>query len=542
MTFSFAPKLGTNYCPEDGEIAQIRTLLVEPTLRLERLGGEIADMQKAIDKLKEERDALVAYVEAHKALISPVRRNIRGCLPTHRNCVMSAREAPVLLGRICSSWRMISLSTPRLWARLHIVEPSRSYAPTTPSVEEKFAQRLETTKTWLGRSGHCPLTISLEGGVDVPRNLNPSSDSRIFVEALIPLAHRWRHIEFTVTSAALEPLFQLTEANVPMLKSVRLYQCSGREGDSNLNWKLFGMLRGRQISSFSITGRNFTFPELPLQWNRLTALSMLRSPSVPSSLAAITSETALHIISRCSELRECKLGVVDDRPAEMEAPRPIEHPFIHTFELSTGTTVTFKLLLGHLSLPNLRDFTFRVTWHPSFNNPPTETGIDIQALGAFLASSVHFESLGMETNELSNHPCLRFPLPWGVPADTPSTLDDDVLALLAPTLAVTDCCPALQELHIYNPRTLSDAALLRLIMSRTAGGPRTKLKRVTVLFPREMQDDILPDLQPLIKRGLNVTIKHLPPMSPPDYSPWVGLADAPTERWLSSKNFWTITS
>ncbi|KAJ6538789.1 hypothetical protein DFH09DRAFT_1176245 [Mycena vulgaris] len=73
-TSSFAPNLGTIYCPEDGEIAQIRTLLVEPTLRLERLGGEIADMQKAIDKLKEERDALIAYVEAHKALISPVRR------------------------------------------------------------------------------------------------------------------------------------------------------------------------------------------------------------------------------------------------------------------------------------------------------------------------------------------------------------------------------------------------------------------------------------------------------------------------------------
>ncbi|KAF8213696.1 hypothetical protein K438DRAFT_1105548 [Mycena galopus ATCC 62051] len=30
----------------------------------------------------------------------------------HRNCVSSASEAPILLGRICSSWRAISLSTP----------------------------------------------------------------------------------------------------------------------------------------------------------------------------------------------------------------------------------------------------------------------------------------------------------------------------------------------------------------------------------------------------------------------------------------------
>ncbi|KAJ6456394.1 hypothetical protein C8R45DRAFT_1034332 [Mycena sanguinolenta] len=34
------------------------------------------------------------------------------CMPTHRNCVMSAAEAPVILGRICSSWRAISIHRP----------------------------------------------------------------------------------------------------------------------------------------------------------------------------------------------------------------------------------------------------------------------------------------------------------------------------------------------------------------------------------------------------------------------------------------------
>ncbi|KAJ7022093.1 hypothetical protein C8F04DRAFT_245444 [Mycena alexandri] len=54
--------------------------------------------------------------------------NICGVPPTHRNRVMSAVEAPVLLGRICRSWR--SLTTPRLWSRLHVVEPSwRAGAP-----------------------------------------------------------------------------------------------------------------------------------------------------------------------------------------------------------------------------------------------------------------------------------------------------------------------------------------------------------------------------------------------------------------------------
>ncbi|KAJ6594624.1 hypothetical protein B0H19DRAFT_907708, partial [Mycena capillaripes] len=123
MTSPFASQLGTNYCPKDEEVQEIKNLLLEPTLRLKRLGDEIADLQTAIDKLAEERDTLEAYVEGHRALMSPVRRLpldiiqeiFIACLPDDHNCVMGASEAPVLLGRICSSWRATSLDTPRLW-------------------------------------------------------------------------------------------------------------------------------------------------------------------------------------------------------------------------------------------------------------------------------------------------------------------------------------------------------------------------------------------------------------------------------------------
>ncbi|KAJ7857884.1 hypothetical protein B0H13DRAFT_1155056 [Mycena leptocephala] len=74
MASPFAPQLGTNYCPTDEEVLEIQSLLVQPTLRLKRLDDEIADLQKAIDKLAEERESLGTYVAAHRALISPVRR------------------------------------------------------------------------------------------------------------------------------------------------------------------------------------------------------------------------------------------------------------------------------------------------------------------------------------------------------------------------------------------------------------------------------------------------------------------------------------
>ncbi|KAF7357903.1 hypothetical protein MVEN_00836600 [Mycena venus] len=185
MTSPFASRLRTNYCPRDEELAQIKALLSEPCQRLKHLDDEIAVLQKALDKLSEERNALSAYVKAHEALMSPIRRLpldilehiFVACLPTHRNCVMSAKEAPVILGRICSSWRNISLRTPRLWCRLHIVEPpppessnsltasSRRLLQLEAKVTQRL-QRLEVANTWLRRSGQCPLSISLESNPD----------------------------------------------------------------------------------------------------------------------------------------------------------------------------------------------------------------------------------------------------------------------------------------------------------------------------------------------------------------------------------------
>ncbi|KAJ7637491.1 hypothetical protein B0H17DRAFT_910962, partial [Mycena rosella] len=115
--------LGTNYCPGDEEILEIQTLVAHTALQVKRLDDEIAGLQKTVHKLTDERQGLSAYADAHRALILFARRLpvdiiqeiFVACILSHRNCVMSAVEAPILLGRICSSWRAISHATPRLW-------------------------------------------------------------------------------------------------------------------------------------------------------------------------------------------------------------------------------------------------------------------------------------------------------------------------------------------------------------------------------------------------------------------------------------------
>jgi hypothetical protein len=121
MKSSFTPRFNTNYVPSDDEIESIQKDLVSRS-------EELARLNERIRELSAQRDEIQVYIDSHKALISHprrlppdiVREIFIACLPTGRNAVMSAREAPLLLCRIYSTWRTIALSTPRLWASLHV--------------------------------------------------------------------------------------------------------------------------------------------------------------------------------------------------------------------------------------------------------------------------------------------------------------------------------------------------------------------------------------------------------------------------------------
>ncbi|KAJ6504434.1 hypothetical protein DFH09DRAFT_290191 [Mycena vulgaris] len=554
MVSPFSPKLGTNYCPNDDEVVEIRALLVVPTLRLERLDNEIAVMRKALEKLTEERDGLNAYVAGHKALISPVRRLpldiiqeiFTACMPTHRNCVMSAREAPVLLGRICGSWRTLSLATPHLWASLHLVEARRPFPSSNPQsyalFEAKLTQRLETAKVWLGRSGQCPLSISLDSPAEqwgTPQEPPPLPTER-FLQALIQFAPRWQHMSFRVQPAALESLLPIAESDVPFLESITLSLCP-HNILFQINWERFRLFGGTRISRFSISGSNFRFAESPLRWQMLTSLSILGPPHFDHPADSVdpllTSEAALQIISRCTALRSCVMRLVESPSMDLIVHHPIvEHQSIETFELACVGIAVGSLLLGRLSLPRMRNFTLRIYpfGMPGGTQGPEASSLLLQLLG----SSTHLETIDIDTVTFSKSSLVEIldSLPptvlhlglddnprsddgWGWNQPTHSSeLDDDVLQ----TLATAPHCPALQTLYIRYSSTISDEGLLQFINTRMAVFP---LQRVQIEFSRPLQRDIMPDLQLTIDGGLDVQITYPPPIMM-FLSPWQGLPDA----------------
>ncbi|KAJ7479516.1 hypothetical protein FB451DRAFT_1086115 [Mycena latifolia] len=533
MSSPFTSKLGTNYCPQDEEIVEIRAFLVEPIQRLKRLDDEISEVQKALDKLTEERVRLLAYVDAHRALISPVRRLpldiiqevFLACLPWPRNCAMSATEAPVLLGRVCSSWRTISLSTPRLWSKLHLVLPgNQSHRLASFNSEAKMLQRLQTAETWLNRSGDCPLFISVQSPYDDPL---PTTTPNFLHQYLIPFASRWEHISLTIPASVLAPWSHLTTADVPRLKSVIIHirRRFDAAEDETTQVAGLGFLRGSEMSSVSIAGINFSPLQLPLRWNTLTEVSITGAGRMEPRL---TSDIALELLSRCTALQTCRL-VIDGHPDSGTGAVPgpvIVCAFLHKldFWVSGFLSITFHYLFARLSTPELRHLSFS-----GYSSDPDR----ISHTGGLLGTAPRIESLNIDISLFSKSSLTEFlrDLPPTIqnlrftdyPGDHSALLDDDLLvALISPPDLHAPYFSGVKQLEMHGCHSCSDEAVLQFIKSGISTRVLTSSVRVSIFFSRPIQVDILPELQPFVELGLHIDLKYLPP---PVWrlSPWDGV-------------------
>ncbi|KAJ7354484.1 hypothetical protein DFH08DRAFT_1077185 [Mycena albidolilacea] len=524
LSSPFASRLGTNYIPPDGEVLEIQSLLVEP---------------KAISELNEERSSVADYVDAHRALISPVRRLpldmlqeiFVACLPTHRNCVMSASEAPVLLGRICSSWRTVSLSTARLWARLHIVEPAALEGVPSLDIirEQKHVQRVGIAKAWLERSGQCPLSISVAGSMPPDPTPPQYSGTNLILQTLIPFASRWQDISLAVSLPTLESLSSITGNDVPILKTLNVKEFRERSEQPSPQWGSFGLLHGPNISSFSCLRSKSEPLGFSLRWDQLTSLSLT---SVFDLAPHVTSDLAVAIFSKCPRLETCRLVVSDyDESPVVEPWRSIlELPCLLSLDIHCyGSPVTrIGGLFSYILLPELRHLGLRGFLAPEdsdnftyFLFPTISPRLESLEVDTQLFNKQALVALLTTLSSTIRH--LRFTGRQG----HPSLIEDAALAALIPSESPerSFSCPILQEFRLICAHGVSDEALLRFIKARMSIQPPT-LHRVELEFVRRIQLDIRPDIQPFLDAGLEVDLNY-PPAFRLSLSPWAGLAEKP---------------
>ncbi|KAJ7767191.1 hypothetical protein B0H16DRAFT_1412306 [Mycena metata] len=494
----------TNTVPSDEECQHIRELLAGPRRQAAKLTEEIERLHALIKELTEKRDNLNEFIDPHLALISPVRRLphdvvaeiFAASLPPDRNAVIHAAESPLLLCHICQAWRALALSTPQLWASLHIVGPRD-----TP----KLHQINEAVAWWLAKSGGLPLSISI-----VQSSIAPwEADFSILVQTLVQYASRWQHVRIRVCLAASTA--GLLPIDVPSLETVAF------EGlPSNVDETFTAFLGANSLRSVSLTNGSSGFPFQTLPWARLQHLLL------DSSAACHTAAEGLELLRRCPNLEACApafLADFDDSPSPVgsavASPFPCHMQNLQQLSvldnlITEGTARGTVDFFGHLDLPSLRSLNYMAQLVEEFPIRP------------LLSSPHQIQRLGLKINELTSETliaCIGL-LPslqeLALCADSSHGLDTcpDAAFWIAmtPTAGTVHhvLCPQLQVMEFIQVTGLPDPLLLEFILARTESHfPEiAQLSKVHGHFNRPMVEDIVPRLDRAIAHGLDLSLKY----------------------------------
>ncbi|KAJ3828648.1 hypothetical protein F5880DRAFT_1698413 [Lentinula raphanica] len=554
----FIELLGTNYVPSPDELLVLKTLLVEHCAELERLDKEIARALREKEKIKN-------FVEAHRALMSPVRQlpdEVLGeifvhCLPTERNAVRSLDEAPLLLITICRDWRRVALNTHRLWSSIHIFLP--------PDLNNQaMFRRVMGIRTWLGRSGTLPLSISLHtrsqpvhGPFGVAKTPSPDlfiNNAKLLISTITSYGHRFGDLFLSLPPSYLRLFDELSgHRSFSMLQHFRVRDADVHNGISPI-WNheeendnvSFAPLLARtaalkRLEVSNIYVRAGGYLDLPINWSILTDLKLQSSISV----GLYTSE-ALRILQRTPNLQHLQIYFMlsFDQHLDSTPIGRIDLPHLKSMRLEfwpnpvgfgeSDPRAQVSSIFDSLSTPSLKLLAVTGAWNgDGFINMKSiheGSGIPFHQLETLeLAFQTTPEEL---TDCLSSAPEL-VSFQYKEMRTPPSFCDSHLSALTPSQENPTPLCPRLTTIRIIfgmhmlgETATVTSSNILSFVRSRA----NTALKRFDMFFGTQdpfFTEDDLDALRKLKEAGLNIRLHSADyPVAKLD-SPFCGLLSEP---------------
>ncbi|KAJ7174955.1 hypothetical protein C8R43DRAFT_975599 [Mycena crocata] len=504
---SVLDKLRSGYVPTPPEIQGVQTDVVSLTKELLRLETQIRD-------LSVQRESVRKNLLSHQALLSPVRRLpddvvqdiFLACLPTDRNAVMSVREAPLLLCRVCSTWRALALATPILWASVHL---HLGFILQSDS-------RTHAVVQWLQRSAACPLALSVSGlpagAFDGAMDMTPIlSDSRaqshtILLGTLVQSAHRWRDIALTDLPHLY--LQELRGLSTPVLQSIKI-------NDYSVVTEWLNLLTAPKLRTLALQVEileehaHLLLPAI----SHITNLSISASNREWGTLNGVPANVGLGILTSFTQLVSLAIFFQDIHPATTDM---VNLPVLESLTRGCALLVPFAHLLDHLIMPRL--FHLAVRGQPGGSNDslfatlaersPLIRDLEIDLHG-FTTRSLrgtlpHFPSLKkLVVGEWHPNPVARL-------ADT-----EFLLTLLAES---NQEIPILRQLEIMGCPGVEDEVLLRFLQARVdVGGPF----RLRIDFAGYTL--ALPDVESFRSEGIDIVLVTHGQRVPPTVNPWSGL-------------------
>ncbi|KAJ7050003.1 hypothetical protein C8F01DRAFT_1180431 [Mycena amicta] len=485
MVSMFRDRLYTNYVPTGSETVAISADVASYLL-------ELKDIEQRIDALSARRAELQQYVDAHKALISIPRRLPRdiiseifvACLPAHQNAVIDATEAPLVLSHICSAWREIALTTPRLWASLHVpLQFIAADVDRTPILEE-----------WLKRSGACPLSLSIYGDqagsawADAYPAVTPEYlDSAL--DVLLRHSEHWRLIRLSGLSHHMSTkLLQQPPQKVPVLEYIEF--CDFWQELSTFEIGLADRLRCLVLPFRP--GIEWIFSQSPpaVHWERLTHLGFWDTSgranmnSFNGTVSRFSLPTACRILARCSQLEHFQFML---SPGNFES----EDPLMGLSHERTSNSLRTLIILQFVDRPHCPDHVWdALPTMPHLESFRLYSATSSLTLGKIFSKMPCLQRLVLSANLHEGLDFFHF-LPCITYLELNTTVSANVFDFLTPiptsewqtgvgSLGLNPCpcpCPALEELIIATLAYVPDGVVVDF----------SEQRETQVLSPEEME-------------------------------------------------------
>ncbi|KAJ7592583.1 hypothetical protein C8J56DRAFT_1126931 [Mycena floridula] len=513
---------------------------------LDTSNDEISRLTAAIDTLVLQRETLKSNVTSYKAILAPIR-HLPGdmlreifihCLPTNKAAAIATTAAPLLLGRICRSWREIALSTPALWASIQV--------QFSPSVDSVDVQRLcNEAKTWLARSGTCLLTIGVERGYCK----DPVAIQ--FIQFLTNLSARWRSIEIDAPARWLLPLTSLSRNDVPKLEKFS-HWTSEFLSESDLAgepfWQsldIWGAERLHDLGLSNFALQDTTIAISKINFGQLTRLKLN---------TGFTFMDAADILRRCPNLTGSSMFIMRSSSEDAErkfAPITLHHLSSFTLMVPYSRTSSqpgaLEKFFSSLNLPRLTFFNHNtkgdstVPWITLLRTSPIEnlalslSDLRDQSLLHYLRANTLIKRLQIS---MLHHPSAH-----------EARIEMDSLALL---MAIDDAsdvlCPFLEVLDLqefgafgWGQESFTAPDFVKLVRRRAAlgsGDGKRHLKIVRAKFIRNIDIRVISQLDDLIASGLSLSVSYQPPPGPLEVDICYWPCKSADSDWPMSESSW----
>lgn len=525
--------LNTNYVPSDIERREIFRILEEPQTRLSKINDEIERMRETLEEMKRQRDELSQHIDQYRALTSSIRllpqeillEIFVHCLPKDHNAFMSSHEAPLLLGRICSRWRSISLSAPKLWTTIHVpvpapaeMHPEQVITKAEHMVASKrmIGLRTRALQEWLNRSGSLPVDISLNQWAELVA-ANYANSAQPIVDVILSVAHRWRNITVAAPADTMESFLSHPPHNLPFLQSLKFIFVWRWQPGLNNRYPEYNICTAPSLRKLSFDQFQGNPLRLPVNWEHLTDLSLTFQREVSGQLSLTQ---AAELLSQCRHFVRCKLAV--GRSYEAQALVHLSAfalPYLEcltVFEVSDATS-----MFNCLDLPALRQVTYYTCVAPHLSQRSSLITLLSKSNGSIREFTVNPQQFTREelieclrliphatTLTLDNHTA-RHRRAIGAYGRNPTISHKDLLeSFLQSTTGGHPLCPKLQVLHVSSHLDISDEDLLDFILEKQSGLASNvlPLKRLHIHFLRPRGMDVVPHLK--VMKGFDLRLSY----------------------------------